>query len=96
MGRTLLGRFLKIAKRSIAGKNTKFFFRRYSFGQEELPAWFADEEKKHTSIQLPITREEVSYYKERLKAINARPMKKLMEAQARKKRKVRNFSIFNG
>ncbi|XP_065055265.1 pre-rRNA 2'-O-ribose RNA methyltransferase FTSJ3-like [Rhopilema esculentum] len=62
-------------------------YNRYSYGEEEMPSWFADEEKKHTSIQLPISREDVFYYKERLKAINARPMKKVMEAQARKKRK---------
>ena len=61
---------------------------RYSYGEEDMPSWFADEEKKHTSIQLPISKEDVFYYKERLKAINARPMKKVMESQARKKRKV--------
>eukprot|EP00794_Sanderia_malayensis_P014137 gene14137-15614_t len=63
-------------------------FNRYSFGPENLPSWFEDEEKKHTLTQLPITKEEVNYYKEKLKEINARPMKKLFEAKARKKQKM--------
>jgi len=63
-------------------------YNRYSYGKEDLPTWFADEEKKYSQIQFPITKDEVYFYKERLKAINARPMKKLMEAQARKKNKL--------
>ncbi len=55
--------------------NLKLGFR-YTYGPESLPSWFEDDEKKHTLTQLPITKEEVNYYKERLKEINARPMKK--------------------
>ncbi len=36
----------------------------------------------------------MNYYKERLKEINARPMKKLLEANARKKRKVFRLCSF--
>lgn len=38
--------------------------------------------------KLPVTKAEVQEYKEKLKAINARPIKKIAEAKGRKKRKV--------
>lgn len=60
----------------------------YAFNDhDELPAWFVEDEKRHNVAQLPVTRAEVDYFKEQLKAINARPMKKLAEARARKREK---------
>ena len=46
------------------------------------------DERKHSRIQLPVSREQVDAYKEKLKALNAAPIKKVAEAKARKKRKV--------
>ncbi|RHZ57255.1 hypothetical protein Glove_391g3 [Diversispora epigaea] len=61
-------------------------FRRYTFNDREgLPSWFLDDEKKHNVPNLPITKEAVEAFKERMKALNARPIKKIAEAKARKK-----------
>jgi len=38
---------------------------------------------------IQLTREEIRYYKEQQKAVNARPIKKIAEAKGRKKMKVR-------
>jgi len=62
-------------------------YNRYSFGEENLPSWFAEDELKHRKRNLPITREEVEFYKQRLREINARPIKKVIEAKAKKKSK---------
>ena len=53
--------------------------------QSALPQWFQMEEAAHSTAQLPVTRDEVQGFKDRLKAINARPIKKVMEARRRKK-----------
>jgi len=63
-------------------------FNRYSFNDDNLPAWFMDDESRHTSRQIPVTREEVLYYKDRMREINARPIKKVIEAKAKKKSKM--------
>ena len=42
---------------------------------------------------MPVTKEQVEESKERLKAINAQPIKKIAEAKARKQRKVINIGI---
>lgn len=59
---------------------------RYSFrDQDDLPAWFVDEEKKHSKITKPITKEASLAIKEKQKELNARPIKKVLEAKGRKK-----------
>lgn len=55
----------------------------------EIPVWFLADERKHRKKPIPVTREMVEEYKEKWKEINARPIKKLAEAKARKKRRVR-------
>ncbi|XP_015984037.2 pre-rRNA 2'-O-ribose RNA methyltransferase FTSJ3 [Rousettus aegyptiacus] len=65
-------------------------FSRYTFNEEEgeLPDWFVQEEKQHRIRQLPIDKKEVEHYRKRWREINARPIKKVAEAKARKKRRM--------
>jgi AdoMet-dependent rRNA methyltransferase SPB1 len=64
-------------------------FRRYTFNDKEgLPSWFLDDERKHNKINVPITKEAVEVIRHRMKALNARPIKKIAEAKARKKMRV--------
>lgn len=61
-------------------------FNRYSFrDSDNLPDWFIEDEKHHSKINRPITKEAAMAIKEKLKALNARPIKKVAEAKARKK-----------
>ncbi|KAE9965447.1 AdoMet-dependent rRNA methyltransferase spb1 [Venturia inaequalis] len=52
-----------------------------------LPDWFLDDENKHSKKQRPITKEAAAAIKEKTRALNARPIKKVREAKARKKMK---------
>uniref|UniRef100_A0A4W5KAC9 pre-rRNA processing protein FTSJ3 n=1 Tax=Hucho hucho TaxID=62062 RepID=A0A4W5KAC9_9TELE len=61
----------------------------YSEDQCEVPEWFVDDEKKHRNKPIPVTKEMVEEYKAKWKEINARPIKRVAEAKARKKRRVR-------
>uniref|UniRef100_A0A4W4FLD3 pre-rRNA processing protein FTSJ3 n=1 Tax=Electrophorus electricus TaxID=8005 RepID=A0A4W4FLD3_ELEEL len=54
----------------------------------EIPAWFVDDERKHRKRPVPVTREMVEEYKQKWREINARPIKRLAEAKARKKRRM--------
>lgn len=61
-------------------------FNRYSFrDSDNLPDWFTEDERQHSKISKPITKEAAMAMKEKLKALNARPIKKVAEAKARKK-----------
>ncbi|KAI1435996.1 rRNA methyltransferase [Xylaria sp. CBS 124048] len=61
-------------------------FNKYAFRDREgLPDWFLEDESKHDKKQKPITKEAAQAIKEKMRALNARPIKKVREAQARKK-----------
>ncbi|XP_061189741.1 pre-rRNA 2'-O-ribose RNA methyltransferase FTSJ3-like [Saccostrea echinata] len=62
-------------------------YHRYMFNDDNLPDWFVQDESKHCRIQLPVSKGEIEEYKMKMKALNARPIKKIAEAKARKKRK---------
>lgn len=53
-----------------------------------LPDWFLDDERRHYRPNLHITKEMVQAEKAILKAYNERPSKKVMEAKARKKKRL--------
>ncbi|KAL4988487.1 AdoMet-dependent rRNA methyltransferase spb1 [Aspergillus falconensis] len=61
-------------------------FNRYAFRDVDgLPEWFLDDENKHSKPNRPITKAAAAAIQEKWRAINARPIKKVMEAKGRKK-----------
>ncbi len=63
-------------------------FNRFSFRDKDgLPDWFLDDETKHSRPQRPTTAEAAMVIKEKERALNARPIKKVREAKARRKRR---------
>ncbi len=77
---------------SLATKRTKpsdlidDSFNKFSFRDVDgLPEWFLDDESHHSKPQRPITAAAAAAIKEKLRALNARPIKKVLEAKGRKK-----------
>ncbi|QSS65559.1 AdoMet-dependent rRNA methyltransferase spb1 [Histoplasma capsulatum] len=61
-------------------------FNRYTFRDTDgLPEWFLDDEGKHSKPLRPITAAAAAAIREKMRAINARPIKKVLEAKGRKK-----------
>jgi len=61
-------------------------FNRYSLNSKEgLPSWFLDDETKHYKANLPVTKEAMVVLRAKQRALDARPIKKVAEAKARKK-----------
>ncbi|KAG8990681.1 AdoMet-dependent rRNA methyltransferase spb1, partial [Tulasnella sp. 427] len=61
-------------------------FNRLSLNHKDgLPQWFLEEESNYYGVSLPVTKEAVRMLRAKQRALNARPMKKIAEARARKK-----------
>lgn len=82
---------MTLAQQLATGKKTKQEllddnFNRYSLRDTDgLPDWFLDDENRHAKLQRPITAAAAAAIKEKQRALNARPIKKVQEAKARKK-----------
>jgi AdoMet-dependent rRNA methyltransferase SPB1 len=61
-------------------------FNKYAFKDRDgLPEWFLDDEHRHDKPHRPISAAGAAAIKEKLRALNARPIKKVREAKDRKK-----------
>ena len=61
-------------------------FNRYSLNSKDgLPSWFLDDETKHYKSNIPVTKEAVAALRAKMRSLDARPIKKVAEAKARKK-----------
>ena len=57
--------------------------------RNRLPSFFVDDDRKHSVRIDPMTAEKAQKYREMLREISTRPIKKVAEAKARRYRKVR-------
>ncbi|KAH0561991.1 hypothetical protein GP486_003301 [Trichoglossum hirsutum] len=82
---------MTLAQEIASGKRTKHSlmdegYNKYAFRDKDgLPEWFLDDESKHSKPHRPISAAGAAAIKEKLRALNARPIKKVREAKDRKK-----------
>lgn len=82
---------MSLAQQLASGKRSTYDliddgFNKYTFRDRDgLPEWFLDDENKHSKPHRPITAAGAAAIKEKLRALNARPIKKVREAKDRKK-----------
>ena len=63
-------------------------FNRYSLNAKDgLPSWFLDDESKHYKPNVPVSKDAIAALRAKMRALDARPIKKIAEAKARKKMK---------
>lgn len=63
-------------------------FNRHAFdSKDDLPSWFLDDESKNYKSNVPITKEAVEALRAKQRALDARPIRKVAEAKARKQRR---------
>ncbi|KAJ3073989.1 AdoMet-dependent rRNA methyltransferase spb1, partial [Podochytrium sp. JEL0797] len=59
-------------------------FNRYAYNDpEDLPSWFSQDENRHNKVNLPVTKEAMDLMRQKLRAMDARPIKKVAEAKFR-------------
>lgn len=81
---------MTLAHQLATGQKTKHdllddHFNKYTLRDTDgLPDWFLDDEGKHSRMVRPVTADAAAAIKEKMRALNARPIKKVREAKARK------------
>ncbi len=64
-------------------------YNRYTWNDPKgLPAWFVDDEERHYRPQVPIPKHLLDRMSEKFKALSSKPIKKVAEARARKKKRL--------
>lgn len=64
---------------------------RYMYGDEDdLPEWFLQDEKRFNQIRIEVEPSDLRMYRDRTKDVNVRTIKKVVEAKARKQRRIKN------
>ncbi|XP_029004654.1 pre-rRNA 2'-O-ribose RNA methyltransferase FTSJ3 [Betta splendens] len=65
-------------------------FHRFASSEDawEVPEWFLNDERRHRKKPVPVTKEMVEEYKQKWREIDARPIKRVAEAKARKKKRM--------
>jgi AdoMet-dependent rRNA methyltransferase SPB1 len=81
-----LGKMLK--KHTSAKKLLDASYNRYAFDDTGLPGWFEADESRHFRPTLPVSKSEVEAIKLKFRDIAARPVARVAEARARKRRRV--------
>ena len=82
---------MTLAQEMASGERTKYDvtdegFNKYTFRDRDgLPDWFLDDEGRHSKPHKPISSAGAAAIKEKMRALNARPIKKVREAKDRKK-----------
>ena len=82
---------MTLAQQIVSGQKSAYDvmdegFNKYAFRDRDgLPEWFLDDEGKHSKPHRPISAAGAAAIKEKLRALNARPIKKVREAKDRKK-----------
>jgi AdoMet-dependent rRNA methyltransferase SPB1 len=80
-----LARNQKQAKKDLVDES----FNRYAFKEDgALPRWFLDDEGKHNRPQKPITKEGVALLRNKQRELDARPIKKELEAKGRNRQRI--------
>ena len=84
-------RILAIGKKMIRKKDREELiddaYNRYAFDDEDLPDWFAEDERRFMRPLPQFTKEDMDEAKAQLAAVNTRPIKKVAEAKWRKKKR---------
>ncbi|KAI8610255.1 Spb1 C-terminal domain-containing protein [Chytriomyces sp. MP71] len=66
-------------------------FNRFAYNDpEDLPSWFTQDENRHNKINLPVTKEAMDLMRQKLRAMDARPIKKVAEAKFRQRLRAQN------